>query len=316
MSKPVHRGSVWAAGAGAVVALIVVASGGSPGLAAQGIPASGQDVAPVYEGWHDNPDGTKDLIFGYFNRNQTQEVDVPVGLDNSLEPGGPDQGQPTHFFPRRNRFLFRVRVPKDFGKKEIVWTLTSNGKKNTAYGTLAPDYYTDDIVMMNDQGAGGSGGGGFNINDNKPPTIKLDGEKSRTVSVGQPVNLSAVATDDGVPKRRVVPLLVPWSEDTKRVARIGSRCCADSASGLRLNFFVYRGPAANVTVEPRQFEQWEDYRDGRNSPWSAGWETPPVPADNRWTASVKFSTPGTYVLRALAHDGGLMAWDDVTVVVK
>ena len=32
-----------------------------------------------------------------------------------IEPGGPDQGQPTHFLPRRNRFVFRIRVPKDFG---------------------------------------------------------------------------------------------------------------------------------------------------------------------------------------------------------
>ena len=58
--------------------------------------------------------------------------------------------------------------------------------------------------------------------------------------------------------------------------------------------------------DPPQFAQWEDYRDGRNSPWSAGWEPPPVPADNRWTARATFSQPGTYVLRALVHDGGLM----------
>src|SRR5439155_20481704 len=101
--------------------------------------------------------------------------------------GGPDRGQPTHFYPRRTRFLFSVRVPKDFGKNEIVWTLTSNGRTNKAYATLHPDYYADDIVVMNDMGAGGSGGGGYNINGNKPPTITLEGEKARAVSVGQPV---------------------------------------------------------------------------------------------------------------------------------
>jgi hypothetical protein len=310
-----RRTSLWAAAAILVTAVCVIGPA-RRGLDAQGIPASGQDVAPVYEGWHDNPDGTKDLIFGYFNRNQSQEIDAPVGPDNNIEPGGPDQGQPTHFYPRRSRFVFRVRVPKDFGKKEVVWTLASNGKRNTAYGTLAPDYYTDDIVMMNDQGAGGSGGGGFNINENKPPTVKVEGEKTRTVAVGQSLALAATANDDGIPKRRMVPLVVPWAETARSVARIGSRCCADSASGLRLSFFVYRGPADAVTFDPPQFEQWEDYRDARNSPWSAGWETPPIPAGNTWTAQVKFTRPGTYVVRALAHDGGLMANEDVTVIVK
>jgi hypothetical protein len=285
------------------------------GVGAQGIPYSGQDVAPVFEGWRTNADGSYTFYFGYFNRNQEQQLDVPVGLDNMFQPGNPDQGQPTHFYPRRNRFVFTVQLPKDFGK-EIVWTLTTNGKKNTAYGTLHPDYYTDDIVIMNDQGAGGSGGGGNNINDNKPPTLAVDGPTTRTVTVGHPLQLAAVAHDDGVPKRRVVPLTVPWTEDARRIARIGSRCCADSASGLRLSFFVYRGPAAQVTFDPPQFEQWEDYRDARNSPWSAGWEVPPIPADNKWTTRATFKQPGTYVVRALAHDGGLMIWEDITVVVQ
>jgi hypothetical protein len=301
---------------GALVLTLVVALGEWRGLGAQGIPYSGQDIAPVFEGWRNNPDGSYEFLFGYFNRNQDQELDVPVGPDNMIEPRGPDQGQPTHFYPRRNRFVFRVHVPKDFGKNEVVWTLTANGKKNTAYGTLHPDYYTDDVVVMNDQGAGGSGGGGNNINNNTPPTLTVEGEKSRTVAVGQPLNLAAVANDDGVPKRRVVPLIVPWTEDPKKIARIGSRCCADSASGLRLSWFVYRGPGANVTFDPPQFEQWEDYRDGRNSPWSAGWDVPPIPADNKWVARATFSQPGTYVVRALAHDGGLMTWEDITVVVK
>ena len=302
---------------GSVLAVVLALGLGEwRGLRAQGIAYSGQDISPVYEGWRATPDGSFELMFGYFNRNQDQELDVPVGPDNSVSPGDPDQGQPTHFYPRRSRFLFRVRVPKDFGKNEVVWTLNVNGKKNTAYGTLHPDYQADDIVVMNDEGAGGSGGGGYNINANKAPTMTVEGALSRTVSVGQPLELASVATDDGIPKRRVVPLVVPWTEDAKKRARIGSRCCADSASGLRLSWFVYRGPAANVTFDPPQFEAWEDYRDARNSPWSAGWETPPVPAGNRWSAKAVFSKPGIYVLRTLAHDGGLKALADITVVVK
>lgn len=312
------RRIVAAAGVTGALAVGLLLAGQPLVLRAQGVPYRGSDISPVYEGWRNLPDGSHELYFGYFNRNQEEELDVPVGPDNRIEPAGPDQGQPTHFYPRRNRFIFTIKVPKDFDKKELVWTLTTNGKTNTAYATLHPDYYTDDIVIMNDNGAGGSGGGGYNINSNKPPALKLEGEKSRTASVGQKVSLSAIVTDDGIPKRRVVPLVVPWTEDPQKgkYARIGSRCCADSASGLRFSWYVYRGPAAAVAFDPDQIEVWEDYRDGRNSPFSAGWEPPAAPPGNRWVANATFKSPGTYILRGLAHDGGLMVWDDVTVVVK
>ena len=310
------RTAVRGASMAAMVVVMLVVFGEWWAIDAQGVPYSGQDVTPVYEGWRENPDGTFDMIFGYFNRNLEEELDLPIGPNNSIEPGRPDQGQPTHFYPQRSRFVFRVRVPKDFGSKELVWTLTSNGKTNTAYGILHPDYYTDDIVIMNNNGAGGSGGGANFINENTPPMLKVEGELPRTVSVGQPVTLAAVATDDGIPKRRTVPLLLPWEEGDARRGRIGSRCCPNSASGLRLSWFVYRGRAADVIFDPPQFEQWEDYRDARNSPWSAGWEVPPIPDDNRWVARVTFSQPGTYVLRTLAHDGGLMTSEDATFVVK
>ena len=84
--------------------------------------------------------GSFSLVFGYFNRNWEEAMHLPVGENNTIEPGGPDRGQPTYFHPRRNQFIFRVRVPKDFGKKELVWTLTSHGKTERVYGTLAPDY--------------------------------------------------------------------------------------------------------------------------------------------------------------------------------
>ena len=61
----------------------------------------GQTITPVYEGWYPNPDGTFSMSFGYFNRNADEELDIPVGSDNYMEPGGPDLGQPTHFTPRR-----------------------------------------------------------------------------------------------------------------------------------------------------------------------------------------------------------------------
>ena len=81
--------------------------------------ATGQDVVPVFEGWERNADGSFNMVFGYMNRNYEEEVDVPVGPDNALEPGGVDQGQPAHFYPRRQQYVFSVRVPKDWGKKDL-----------------------------------------------------------------------------------------------------------------------------------------------------------------------------------------------------
>jgi hypothetical protein len=142
------------------------------------------------------------------------------------------------------------------------------------------------------------------------------------VKVGETETLTAIGSDDGVPKRRVIPLFrrpfaTPGSELPRNFvpAQIGSRCCADSASGLRLAWFVYRGKAANVGFDPEQIAVWEDYRDGRNSPFSAGWEPPPVPQDGKYVARATFREAGTYVLRAQLHDGGLSASEDVTFVV-
>jgi hypothetical protein len=82
--------------------------------------SSGLNVVPAFEGWEKNADGTFNLVFGYLNRNYDEVIDIPVGPSNSIEPGGPDRGQPAHFYPRRSRFVFRVQVPKDWGNKDVV----------------------------------------------------------------------------------------------------------------------------------------------------------------------------------------------------
>ena len=79
--------------------LALVTSAGFPLSAIAQSPRSGQNIAPVYEGFETNPDGSFHLLFGYYNRNWEEQIDVPVGPENYLEPGGPDLGQPTHFFP-------------------------------------------------------------------------------------------------------------------------------------------------------------------------------------------------------------------------
>ena len=283
---------------------VVVVAADLPGVRAQIAPPRGQNVAPAYEGWQENPDGSFNLLFGYFNRNWAQELVVPVGPDNRIEPGGPDRGQPAYFYPRRNRFIFKVRVPADFGDKELVWTLTSNGVTERAYGSLLVDYFTDDTVIMNNKGAGGGGGGQFELAGNQPPELRVDGPATRRVAVGERLQLSVFASDDGIPTPRPLPK-IPFF----------LRVTPDSASGLWVSWFVYRGDGADVTFEPRQISVWEDMRDGSNSPWASGWSAPMAPADGMWKASATFDEPGTYVLRAWADDGGLMSYEDITVIV-
>ncbi|MEE2636232.1 MAG: hypothetical protein VYE68_03260 [Acidobacteriota bacterium] len=286
------------------VLVAVTLTGAAPTAHAQSF-ATGQTISPAYEGWVQNDDGSYDLVFGYMNRNWEQMVDVPVGPENMIEPGGPDQGQPTHFLPRRNRFVFRVPVPADFGDNEVVWTLTTQGQTQRAYGTLKRDYYIDDLVIQANFGAAGAAGSTPELARNEAPVLVVDGDPGRIARVGASLGLAAMVTDDGVPRAR------PLSPtDPRRPGRITT----DTATGLRLSWFVYRG-AGGVTFDPQQIATWEDTRVGRHSPWSPGWSTPEAPEDGRWDTRVTFSQPGDYVLRALAHDGGLQDYQDVTVTV-
>ena len=132
----------------------------------------GQNVAPAFEGWEQDPDGSKWFIFGYMNRNWVEEIDVPVGADNSFTPSGPDAGQPTHFMPRRNRFVFRVPVPSHFAETdEMVWTLTSHGKTEKAWASLRPDYVLDNVARMSETGTLGAGTSNPELRSNRPPTV-------------------------------------------------------------------------------------------------------------------------------------------------
>jgi hypothetical protein len=285
------------------LALGLAAAVSSADLRAQADPRD-QNVALAYEGFTPQGDGSYLLWFGYFNRSWDREFDVPVGPDNHIEGAGPDGGQPTHFFPRRNQFVFSVRVPADFGDEEVVWTLTTNGVTERAYGTLRPEYAVDDVVMSANFGAGGQTGFNPQLAGNQPPEVRLEGEATRRVRVGEHVTLVAVATDDGKPGRRAMS-----------AGLVGqSHFVPNSATGLRFSWYHYRGPPA-IQLDPPQTKVWEDRRDGGDSPWSAGWQVPPVPPDGRWTVQATFREPGTYVLRGLAHDGGLIDYEDVTVVV-
>ena len=294
---------------------------------------SGQSMSPAFEGWWENADGSFTLFFGYMNSNWSQEFDIPVGPENNLEPGGPDQGQPTHFYPRRNPFLFTVRVPKDFGRKELIWTLTANGKTERAYASLNKDYAIDKQVISTEVG-GDLGSLRDALRTNVPPELKVEGDKHRRVAVGATVTLVATARDpDNLPERR---LPRPQTSTGGRGGRgqgegetaargqqarsslpsPSSSLAARSGPGLRLSWIVYRGKASAVTFTPDQMKTWMDTRPFANSPWSPPYLIPEPPPDNRWTVHVTFGKPGAYELRAVASDGSLFTYDNVTVDVS
>ena len=157
---------------------------------------------------------------------------------------------------------------------------------------------------MANVGAGGNQGNSPDLIGNKAPTLRLERDKHRTARAGDAVDLTASATDDDKPKPRAMPSFVA-----------GSRQLPNTATGLRLSWFLYRGPAP-VAFDPPQIKVWEDTRDGGNSPWAPGWKTPPAPPDNKWVVRATFNEPGTYWLRCLASDGALTTSEDVTVVVN
>ena len=298
---------------------------------------SGQTVSPAFEGWEANDDGSFSMMFGYMNRNWEEEPNVPVGPENNISPGDPDQGQPTRFMPRRNRFVFKVRVPKDWGKKELVWTLTTKGKTERAFGTLREDSRVDNLVQASEQGAIGAGISSPEIRANVAPTLTLDGG-DRRAQVGQPLTLIAFAKDDGVP----APRFGPDSREARLIAaarakasgnatppaptprgtmafdpatqRPPSAITVGSQTGLRHSCFVYRG-AGRVRFTPAQAKVWEDTRAGANSPWAPRWMSPAVPSDGKYTVSANFEDPGTYTIRCLASDGALNTAKDVVVTV-
>ena len=263
----------------AVCAALLAGAAATP-ASAQVQYASGQNVAPIFEGWEQNPDGTYSMVFGYLNRNYEEEVDIPLGPDNTILMKGEslgDRGQPTHFYPRRQRFLFRVVVPKDWDKKEkVVWRLTSRGRTDEAKGWLQPEWELSQDVLVENMG------GGVPDPANQAPTLTTN--PALTVAFPNDLALTASATDDGLPKpvRRA-----PSNPDRDSQPR--------RPRGVQIRWIQYRG-TGRVTFDP---------------PASPIVHGEPVALASK----ARFSAPGTYVLRVTANDGQLFTSRDVTVTV-
>ncbi len=288
----------------------------------------GQNVSPAFEGWWPNDDGSFTLFLGYMNTNWEQEFDIEIGPENyftfteerglddleleAYDASVADQGQPTHFYPRRNMFLFTIRVPSDFGTDELVWTLTTRDKVHRAYASLKPDYRIDPQVISTEVG-GAFGSLSDALRYNIPPDLEVEGDMHRTISVGEPLRVVAIASDpDNLPARsgrsRAPTTL-------NQLYRQPSSVVASSGPGLRFSWIVYRGPARNVTFSPIQMKTWTDTRMYGNSAWSPPWLIPEPPPDGRWVAEATFQEPGEYLLRAVASDGSLFSYENLAVTV-
>ena len=262
-------------------AFLILALAGA--LTAQALPTyigqtkfnGGQDVVPSYEGWLRNSDGTFTMVFGYLNRNWKEEPVIPAGPDNKLEPGLADRGQPTYFLPRRQAFIFRVQVPKDWGNAELVWSLTLHGRTEKAFGTLAPDEeITERMIMLR----GGLSPG--EDDPNLPPVVAISAV-DRAV-VGTAVALSAIVTDDGLPKPRPAPKPRAGGGQAQT-----NSVEAPRPRGLSVTWLQYRGPAKAIFDSTRSMQ-----------------------------ATVQFSEPGVYVFQAVASDGALSTRSMTTITVS
>lgn len=253
---------------------------------------SGQTVVPAFEGWQPNTDGTYSFWFGYLNRNYEEELNIPVGPNNFFDGGTQDHGQPAYFLPRRNMFVFKVNVPKDWPKDKILtWTLTSHGQTFKAKASLNIAWEVNNGVISENAGSGTYDPA------NEAPTIT--GSTSASVTLPNTLTLTASATDDGHPKPKPqrarrgtaeakgddltgIPSIIP--ENLMR------------GTGLNVRWVLYRGPGPVTFDPPKQ---------------------PPVygkPVTS--TTQATFSLPGDYWVRAIASDGMLESFLDVKVKVN
>ena len=310
-----------------VLALIFLVS--SSNTLAQTLYRFGQSIQPIYEGFERNSDGTFTMWFGYLNRNYDETPNIVIGTNNSFhiaegvnsagaldqslllsDPGSPDRGQPTYFYPRRQQFVFEVVVPSDFVGKELVWSVTHNGETRTAVGTLEREniWAVDEGVWSANRGRG-TGGRTEVEYDNSAPAIRLVGvEGQLSAVIGRPVSLRVYASDDGVPgpyernrRKRMDPLPNNLPEVGGGIGRnspkeqsIVNYAAADE-TGLAITWIKYRGPgevffdSAVAAVQP------------------SGEEV---------LATATFSASGDYVLHAYADDSTYTRYSEVTVQVR
>ena len=234
--------------------------------------ASGEGIAPFFNGWIANDDGTVTYVFGFANLNREEIVDVPLGPNNFIEPAEYDGVQPTHFpvYARpgfngiQERGVFGVTAPAG---QEVVWTVNHAGRSYSIPGRATSTAYE----MSHAERALGS----------LKPAIRFEegGEVSMdrvgiyadkiTAKVGQPVTLTAYAKDRGVRENYEVeslefPLGTAW--------------------------IMHQGPVgARPDFEPAEITGRERAKNGDEGKTVDGWTVV--------QSQATFWEPGEYVIR-------------------
>jgi hypothetical protein len=264
---------------------------------------SGEAIFPAFEGWGELKDGTTVLLLGYYNRNKNQELDIPVGPDNRIEPGGPDYGQPTHFYTDRQWGLFTIEVPKDFGTRKLTWTLTANGQTSASTFWLNPQYKLSFYKNL--------------ASGNEPPIIKFapDGPtftgpphgfaQTLSATVNQPLPLTLWASDQGETvedwERAALDLIrsrppAPARAGNDPVAIIGGRVIG---SGGRRGASS-GGAIPDITVSWKKHRGGGDVRFAHDQIPLVTHGDPKVFLEAKTSAT--FNAPGEYVIRGQVGD--------------
>lgn len=263
---------------------------------------SGQSVQPAYEGWTRNPDGSRSMWFGYLNRNWQETPDVAAGPNNGFGGGSEDLGQPTHFLPRRQAFVFKVTVPPDWpADKDLVWTLTANGTTLKAFGSLWPVWEIDEQTMSANNG--GRTARTFGEPVNLAPSI-VSVLPAQAAAVNQPLTLVVSVKDDGLPNAEIRARGTggPRGRGTPPNGAPADPFADATRAQLRVKWVQYRG-AGKVRITPEESAALG--ADGR-----------PTLTEGKASTKVTFDRAGTYTLRAYALDGdAYFSTQDVTVSV-
>ena len=229
-----------------------------------GMRSSGDLVAPYFDGWYDNGDGTVTYSFGFLNRNTEEIVDIPIGENNYVEPAEYNGGQPTHFpfynrggfHGRRERGSWGVTVPEG---TEVWWTINHAGQSYSVRGRSTSMAYELSFAIA----AAGSQHPGIKFQNEDPESYGPEGIWADRIqaSVDTPVTVSAMVRDRG------------------------DRYEFDTPSNIypvRAEFLTHQGPA------PIDFDR------ARVTVREQGWGTA--------TTQATFAEPGDYVIRIRADN--------------
>ncbi|MCU1384142.1 MAG: hypothetical protein JWL71_2839 [Acidobacteria bacterium] len=232
---------------------------------------AGDSITGAYEGWYYNQDGSRTFLVGYYNRNSAQELDIPIGPNNRIEPGGPDMGQPTHFLPGRQWGMFTVNAPKDFKPADsYVWTIVANGQSTSIPLRLNGDYVMSPFSEI--------------AVGNTPPVLKFDaagkGVQGPLANLATAVSLTASASAP-------LPLSVVVTDDMKFTSGTNAPP-SGTRSPVTVRWSKYRGPGT-VTFDKARPDVQKQL--GGTAPFTGKADT-----------TAKFAEPGDYVLHVTGND--------------